>query len=66
MTDIPVEALEGVADIIRMVCNKENNYSYFATKPIGNYKYKIAIRLAEVDEEKEAKFITITLRREDR
>jgi len=65
MIEIPDEVLEGVAGLIRMVCTKDNKYCYYANKNIGGLNYKIAIKLNEIDEEKEAKYITITLRRED-
>ena len=63
--DIPQEVMEGVATIIRELCNKENGYKFFTRATIGQYNYKIKIELQEVDEQKEAKVSSITIIREE-
>ena len=62
---LPAQLLEGVAQLIRDVCNEENNYSYIEFVTIGEYNYKVTIKLQEVDEQKEAKVTSIIVKRED-
>jgi hypothetical protein len=62
---IPQEIAEGVAEIIRQVCNQENGYQFITFMTIGDYYYKITITLDDVDPQKEAKIATITIKREE-
>jgi hypothetical protein len=62
---LPPQVLEGVADLIRNVCTKENNYTYYEFVQIGDLNYKVFIKLQDVDAEKEAKAVFITIKRED-
>lgn len=62
---LPPQVLEGVADIIRECCTKENNYTYHEFVQIGDFNYKVFIKLHNVDTEKEAKAVFITIKRED-
>jgi hypothetical protein len=63
--EIPQEIMEGVANIIRALCNKENEYKFYTRATIGEYNYKIKIELQEVDEVKEAKIASIIIIREE-
>lgn len=67
MSDNPIspEVAEGVAYLIRNVCNQENNYFFATIMTIGELNYKITISLRDVDPVKEAKVATITIKRED-
>ena len=62
---LPTQLLEGVADLIRAYCNAENNYTYIEFATIGEFNYKVTIKLQEVDENKEAKITSIIVKRED-
>lgn len=62
---IPTEVAEGVANLIRYCCTRENNFRYFTNMTIGEFNYKISIMLEDVDEVKEARISTITIKRED-
>jgi len=62
---LPAQLLEGVAELIRNVCNEDNNYTYIEFATIGEYNYKVTIKLHDVDEHKEARITSITVKRED-
>ena len=62
---LPKQLLEGVADLIRSCCNAENNYTYIEFTTIGEFNYKVTIKLQDVDENKEAKITSIIVKRED-
>jgi hypothetical protein len=62
---LPTQLLEGVAELIRNVCNKDNNYTYIEFTSIGNFNYKVTISLQDVDDNKEAKITSIIVKRED-
>jgi len=62
---LPAQLLEGVAHLIRDVCNERNDYTYIEFVTIGNYNYKVTIKLEEVDEQKEARITSIIVKRED-
>ena len=63
--EIPKEIADGVAEIIRTVCNQENGYRFITFMTIGDLNYKVTISLQDVDPVKEAKVATITIKRED-
>lgn len=65
MNEIPVEIAEGVAYLIRNICNQENGYRFITHMAIGDYNYKIVISLQDVDPVKEAKVASIIIKRED-
>jgi hypothetical protein len=62
---LPAQLLEGVAQLIRETCTAENNYTYIEFATIGEYNYKVTIKLQEVDEQKEARITSIIVKRED-
>lgn len=62
---IPPQVLDGVAEIIRSLCNKDNDYRHHEFVTIGEYQYKLSIILSDVDEVKEAKTVNIILKREN-
>jgi len=62
---LPAQLLEGVAQLIRDVCNEGNNYTYIEFVTIGNFNYKVTIKLQDVDEQKDAKITSIIIKRED-
>jgi hypothetical protein len=62
---LPPQVLEGVAQLIRETCNEENNYTYYEMVTIGDNNYKLSIKLYDVDDNKEARITTITVKRED-
>jgi hypothetical protein len=62
---LPSQLLEGVAQLVRECCNEQNNYTHYEMVTIGEFNYKVCIKLYDVDDEKDAKITSITVKRED-
>lgn len=66
MSQIPPDVANGVAELIRNLCNKENGYNYVTHMTIGDYNYKITMTLQDVDPVKEARIASIIIKRMDK